>query len=206
MNKSSVAIVTILALGLGFGVAWMVRQSQPIQLEAGTWFGEQARALPDFELIDQNGETFTGDDLLGKWQLLFFGYTHCPDICPNSLQTLADTIKAFDDRDISDALQVIFVTVDPERDSPEILKSYVEYFNPSFIGATGSTENLDQLTRSIGISYLRNQQGADETNYEVAHSTAFVLLNPSVEFAAVFSAPHDSRLLASDLTKIIQRY
>ena len=161
---------------------------------------------PEFELVNQDGEAFNRDDLLGKWHLIFFGYTHCPDICPSSLQTLADTTTAIKDEDVSDALQVIFVSVDPDRDKPELLKDYVQYFNPGFIGATGTVPNLDQLTRSIGVSYFLDRSNLDQTSYEVAHSAAFVLLNPSVQFAGLFSAPHDSLALARDITKLVERY
>lgn len=206
MKKSTIAIVALLALGIGFSVAWVARQSQPIKLEAGTWFGDQARALPDFELVDQNGKPLLRDDLQGKWHLIFFGYTHCPDICPTSLQIMADMVKAIDDKDVSNALQVIFVSVDPERDSPEILKSYVEYFSPDFIAVTGTQPNLERLTRSVGVTYFVDKHETDQTSYEVGHSSAFVLLNPSVQFAGLFGAPHDSQPIANDLTKIIERY
>lgn len=206
MKKTTIATVAITALVIGFGVAWIARQSQPIKLEAGTWFGDQARALPDFELIDQNSNRLVRDDLRGKWQLMFFGYTHCPDICPTSLQTMADMVKAIDDRDVSNTLQIVFISVDPERDSPEILKAYVEYFNPEFIAATGTVADLNRLTRSIGVSYSIDRANVDQLSYEVAHSSAFVLLDPSVQFAGIFGAPHDSQAIAKDLTKIIERY
>ncbi len=206
MKISSITIVAILAMAIGFGIAWFVRQSQSIKLEAGTWFGNQASALPDFKLIDQNGNKLARDDLRGKWQLVFFGYTHCPDICPTSLQTLADVVKAIDDKDVSKALQIVFVSVDPDRDRPEILKSYVEYFNPEFVGATGTATDLEKLTGAIGVGYFLDRSGDDQVSYEVAHSSAFVLLNPSVQFAGIFGAPHDSQAIARDLTKIIERY
>ncbi len=206
MKKSSIAIVTILALVTGISLSWIASQSQPIKLESVTWFGDQARALPDFELVDQNGKIFTRGDLQGKWQLLFFGYTHCPDICPTSLQTMADMTRAIDDSDVSNALQVLFVSVDPDRDTPEILKNYVEYFNPAFTGATGTQANLDRLTRSVGVSYFLDRQSTDQASYEVSHSTAIILLDPSVKFAGVFSSPQDSRAMASDLTKIIGHF
>ncbi len=206
MKKSTIALVAVLALTTGVLVAWALKQAQPVKLEAGLWFSDQARALPEFELVNQDGETFNRDDLLGKWHLIFFGYTHCPDICPSSLQTLADMTAAINDEDVSNALRVIFVSVDPDRDKPALLKDYVQYFNPGFIGATGTAPNLDQLTRSIGVSYFIDRSDVDQTSYEVAHSAAFVLLNPSAQFAGLFSAPHDSQALARDLTKLVERY
>ena len=206
MKRSTIVIVAILALCIGAITAWSIQQSQPVKLSAGMWFGDQARALPEFELINQDGQRFTRDDLKGKWHLVFFGYTHCPDICPTSLQTLADMVNAIDDADVSKALQVMFVSVDPDRDTPELLKKYVEYFNPEFIGATGTEPNLQQLTRSIGISYFLERQNSDQEAYEVGHSAAFVLLNPDTQFAGLFGAPHDSNAIAQDLIKLIERY
>lgn len=204
MKKSGIAIVAILAFGIGAGLSWITARVQPVQLEVGTWLGDQARTLPDFELIDQNGKIFARDDLQGKWQLLFFGYTHCPDICPMSLQTLADSVKAIDDPDVSDTLQVIFVSVDPQRDNPQRLKRYTEYFNPDFVAATGTVTDLNRLTRSLGMTYAVNQTDSHQDNYEVSHSAAFVLLNPEVKFAGIFGPPHDSQAIARDLIKVIE--
>ena len=206
MKKSTIALVAVLALTTGVVVAWAIKQSQPIKLEAGLWFGEQSRDLPEFELVNQDGASFTRDDLQGKWHFIFFGYTHCPDICPSSLQTMADMTAAIKDEDVSKALQVIFISVDPDRDKPEILKNYVQYFNPGFIGATGTVPNLDNLTRTIGISYFLNRESADQVSYEVAHSAAFVLVNPSAQYAGLFSAPHDSQIMARDITKLVEHY
>lgn len=206
MKRSTIVIVAILALCIGATTAWLIQQSQPVKLSAGMWFGDQARALPEFELVNQEGQKFTRDDLKGKWHLVFFGYTHCPDICPTSLQTMADMVNAIDDADVSKALRVMFVSVDPGRDTPELLKNYVEYFNPQFIGATGTEANLQLLTRSIGISYFLERENADQEVYEVGHSASFVLLNPDTEFAGLFGAPHDSNAIAQDLIKLIERY
>ncbi|MCP4433410.1 MAG: SCO family protein [Gammaproteobacteria bacterium] len=206
MRKSNIIVIAVLAMTIGFSIAWIARQSQPIELEAGMWFGEQSRALPEFELIDQNNNKLIQTDFQGKWHLVFFGYTHCPDICPSSLQTMADIVKLIDDKDVTKSLQIVFISVDPDRDSPEILKPYVEYFNPNFIGATASANNLERLTASIGIAYFVDKKDSDQVSYEVGHSSAFVLINPAVEFSGLFSAPHDSRKIAGDLTKIIERY
>lgn len=206
MRKSHIVAVAILALIVGFTVAWVARQSQPVKLESATWFGEQSRALPDFELVDQNNNKLLPADLKGKWHLLFFGYTHCPDICPASLQTLAQAVSQIDDTDVVNSLRIVFVSVDPDRDTPSVLKRYVEYFSPSFIGATGSDDNLGRLTKSIGIAYFIDKTDPQQVNYEVGHSSGFVLINPQVEFSGLFSAPHDSRKIANDLIKIIERY
>ena len=205
MNKSSIAIVAIIALVGGFAMSWYEHDNRPIELESGTWFGEQARALPDFELLDQRREKLTRAQLQGHWSLMFFGYTHCPDICPISLQTLAEMVAAIDDPDVVEALQVYFISVDPERDSPELLAEYASYFNADFNAATAAPEQLAVLTQSLGISHaLRNKTDAS-SDYDVDHSAAIVLINPRAEFAGLFGAPHDASAMARDMTRIIER-
>jgi protein SCO1/2 len=204
MNKSSIAIVALVALIGGFAVSWYLSSNKPIELEAGLWFGDQARSLPEFELVDHNNASLTRSSLLGKWSLIFFGYTHCPDICPASLQTLSDMVAAIEDPDVLDAVRVYFVSVDPERDKPEILASYVTYFNAGFIGATAALEKLTPLTRSLGIAHdIRNKSEASP-GYDVDHSSAIVLINPQAEFAGLFGAPHDALVMARDLTRIVE--
>jgi protein SCO1/2 len=204
MNKSSIAIVALVALIGGFAVSWIINSNKPVELEAGLWFGDQARALPEFELIDHNRNTLNRDSLNGKWGLMFFGYTHCPDICPITLQTMSDMVKAIEDPDVVKELSIYFVSVDPERDTPEILAGYVTYFNPDFTGATAPIEKLTPLTRSIGIAHQIRNKTDDKPEYDVDHSSAIVLINPQAEFAGLFSAPQDALVMARDITRIIE--
>jgi cytochrome oxidase Cu insertion factor (SCO1/SenC/PrrC family) len=206
MRKSAPYIIAVVALVLGLGGSWFAQNSKPIKLEVGRWFGEQARTLVDFELRDQNNQPFGEKQLKGKWSLLFFGYTHCPDICPISLQAMAEMMKAIDDKHVREDLQVAFISVDPARDTPALLKSYVEYFNPSFIGATAVLPELKKLTASIGIAHKLEKKSDDQESYLVSHSGAIVLLNPQAEFSGLFSAPHDALAMARDMTKIIEHY
>ena len=205
MNKSSIAIVAVVALLAGIGMSWYAHNARPIELEAGVWFGEQARARPEFELIDHNREPLTRDSFNGQWSLVFFGFTHCPDVCPIGLQALADMVRAIDDADVSKDLRVYFVSVDPERDQPEVLAEYVHYFNPEFNGATAELDKLTPFTRSLGIAHtIRNKtEGSDD--YDVDHSGAIVLINPHAEYAGLFGGPHDPMVMARDMTRIIER-
>tara|TARA_B110000259_G_scaffold45423_1_gene52657 strand:+ start:9452 stop:10072 length:621 start_codon:yes stop_codon:yes gene_type:complete len=206
MRRSAPYIIAVVALVLGLGGSWFAQNSKPIKLEVGRWFGEQARTLVDFELRDQNNQPFGEKQLKGKWSLLFFGYTHCPDICPISLQAMAEMMKAIDDKHVREDLQVAFISVDPARDTPALLKSYVEYFNPSFIGATAVLPELKKLTASIGIAHKLEKKSDEQESYLVSHSGAIVLLNPQAEFSGLFSAPHDALAMARDMTKIIEHY
>ncbi len=206
MNKSSIALLALVFVALGFGVAASIYYAvrTPVQLEQGLFFGDRARALPAVELVDHRGRRWTRDDLRGNWSLMFFGYTHCPDICPLALQTLADTMRNIDDPDVRGAVDVYFVSVDPERDTPARLADYVGYFDSDFVGLTAPLDRLRVLTQSLGIAHdFRNKTDGAE-RYDVDHSSAIVLINPEAEFAGIFGAPHDPVAMAGDLTKIVE--
>lgn len=204
MNKSSIAIVALIALVVGFAASWYVAQQRPVELESGLWFGEQARALPDFELIDHNGKALTREDFGRHWSLLFFGFTHCPDICPVALQNLSTMVTAIDDPDVTNALRVYFISVDPERDKPEVLRQYVSYFNPEFIGATAPMAQLRVLTGSLGIAHSVTNRVAGSPDYDVEHSGAILLINPDAEFSGLFRSPQDAHAMARDITRIVE--
>ena len=203
MKKVHLLIIAIISLSAGFSLSWIVFDSKPIALKAGHWFGDQATVLPEFQLLDHNNQSFGKPELAGKWSLMFFGYTSCPDVCPTSLQSLSDMMKAIGDEDVRRVLQVIFISVDPDRDTPAILKKYLQYFNSDFIGATANLADLDRLTKALGIMHSRDKTSEDQIDYGVSHSASILLLNPKAEFAGLFSAPHNSRAMASDLGKII---
>ena len=204
MNKSSIVIVAVIALASGIALSWAISMNRPVKLESGVWFGEQARALPEFELVDHNNQPFTRSSLNGNWNLMFFGYTHCPDICPNSLQMMSDMVKAIDDPDVVDEINVYFVSVDPDRDTQSLLSSYVTYFNPDFVGATAAVEKLKPLTGALGISHTIVNRVENNPSYDVEHSGAVVLINPEAEYAGLFSSPHDPIKLARDMTRIVE--
>ena len=135
---------------------------------------------------------------------MFFGYTHCPDICPASLQTMGEMLRAIDDADVARAVKVYFISVDPERDLPDLLASYVTYFHPDFTGATAPLEQLSVLTRSLGIAHEFRNKTEGNPVYDVDHSAAIVLINPRAEFAWLFTAPHDPLAMARYLTRIVE--
>lgn len=205
MKKLPLLAIALVALCSGLMISWLVYDTRPVTLEAGQWFADQAKALPQFQLVDHNNQSLGNPQLGGKWSLMFFGYTNCPDICPTSLQTLSDMMNAIDDSDVRNTIQVIFVSVDPERDSPEILKPYVQYFNEDFIGATAPLTELNRLTTVIGIGHSRDKSSEEASSYDVSHSSTIILINPAVEFAGVFSAPHNTPAMARDLVKIVER-
>ena len=185
----------LLAVGVGAGIALVQRTVEPPTLSAGTVLPEP-RELPAFALVDQAGRPFDGKRLEGRWSLLFTGFTHCPDVCPTTIALMADLNRRVAREDV----QFVFVSVDPERDKPEVVASYLAHFDPALVGATGTRAEMERLTAGLGLGQVRNPGAGDE--YTVDHSTAFVLIDPEARLAGYFSAPHDRDALAADLSRL----
>lgn len=145
------------------------------------------RTLPAFEALDQDGKAFTEMQLQGRWSVLFFGFTHCPDICPTTLAVLDKGREKLAEAAGDTPLQVMFVSVDPGRDTPEVLGPYVRYFNPAFIGVGGTGAQV--LVRQIGIPVALGPAQADGS-YSVDHSASLFVIDPRGRFVGVISAPH----------------
>ncbi len=138
-----------------------------------------------FTLVDQNGKTVDQSVLAGKWTAVFFGYTYCPDICPLTLQSLAQTKKAMGDK--SKDLQIVFITVDPARDTPDALKAYLDSggFPQGVIGLTGSQSQVDVAEKAYGVTAERQEGKAG--GYTFNHSASIFLMNPKGEYASVLT-------------------
>lgn len=156
-------------------------------------FSAPREVLP-FELVDHRGETFTRDDLVGKWSMVFPGFTFCPDICPTTMAQLGQMWEYLDDKPKKD-LQVIMLSVDPNRDTVEKLGQYVPYFNEEFIGLTGNLGTIANLATQMNIAFdIINPEEAPDS-YDVAHSGNIVLLNPDGNYQGFFKPPFDPAIL-----------
>ena len=129
----------------------------------------------DFQLTDQNGQVRSMKDFAGKVVVLFFGFTQCPDVCPTTMSELAEVKKALGAD--GDKLQAIFVTVDPERDTPEVLKAYMANFDPSFVGLSGTPEQLAAMAKDYKV-YFKKVEGKTPTSYTMDHSAASYIYDP----------------------------
>jgi protein SCO1/2 len=198
MRHAPVWIAVFAAVAVGAGIALFQRSHPPLVLRAGTAL-PQSRAIPEFSFTDQRGRPFSRASLKGHWTLLFTGFTNCPDVCPTTLALMAE-LK----RDVArDDLRFLFVSVDPERDTPEAIGRYLAHFDPGFIGATGSREETEKFTAGLGLAQVRNPGVGGE--YTVDHSTAFVLLDRDGRLAGYFQAPHIRTALAADLAALPKR-
>lgn len=197
---ATLAAIAVAAAIAGMVVASFVFTPQPsAKLVSGTML-QETRPLPEFTLSGLDGKSFTKADLKDGWSLIFVGFTHCPDVCPNTMGVLKNVAAKL--RTEQRPLQVVLLSVDPERDKPEQLASYVRYFNPAFTAATGATEELDKLSRAMGFAYVK-VPGATPESYTIDHSTALILVNPKAEVAAYFTAPLKTDALAADLAALI---
>jgi protein SCO1/2 len=181
------------ALG-GFLLAGEVDSSRPV-LASGTWLTDP-KPIDDFHLIDSQGRSFTRAALMGHPTLIYFGFTHCPDECPD---TLAELVRVKRDAAVP-GLQVILVTVDPERDTPAVLAGYLRQFDPSFLGLTGNPAGLRRLAAALGIGITRvNLPGG---GYDFDHTMAILLFDARAREVAVFTPPFDVRQLTLSLRRV----
>jgi len=162
------------------------------------------RTIQPFELTDHNGKLFNQDSLKGNWSFIFFGYTNCPDLCPNTLSMMnLMAVKIETNQPDKQIPRFIMVSVDPERDTVKQLASYIPYFNNAFIGLTGkSSPQIDAITKQFGIPYFIKKKSANDTEYAVEHSGAILLVNPDGNLHALFSGPHDPTKLISEFNLI----
>ncbi|MDA9982478.1 SCO family protein [Gammaproteobacteria bacterium] len=160
------------------------------------------RPLQPFVFKDQTGKLFTQAELEGKWSFLFFGYTYCPDICPTTLTVLTSMIDSLEIQSAStEDVQVVFVSVDPQRDKPEILEKYLSYFHDDFIGITAGQEETRVFADQFGAMFFKEQNMGPD-NYLMAHTSSIFLVGPGVEVVASFSPPHDPGTIASQFQAI----
>ncbi|TLY49100.1 MAG: SCO family protein, partial [Gammaproteobacteria bacterium] len=164
------------------------------RLASGTWL-PQAKAIAPFRLTDTTGRPFTRADLGGAPTLMFFGFTHCPEVCPTTLMKLAQVRK----RAALDSLRVLFVSIDPQHDSAPLLGTYVHAFDPAFLGLTGDAASILALTADFGVAASRVPlPGGD---YTMDHSAVLFLLDARARIAAIFTPPFEVPALTADLRR-----
>lgn len=154
----------------------------------GLYLHEMPRNFGEIRLLDHHNQAFTRARLQGKWTLVFFGFTYCPDVCPTTMTFLNELVTQLEGTEAEDT-QVVMVTVDPARDTVEQLASYVPYFNPGFIGVTGEFLDIHRFATALNTPF-RKVPGQDE-NYQVDHSANVVLINPRGDYHGFFKAPLD---------------
>lgn len=197
-------IASIIALTAGWWLStYLFDNVADLEDLHGLRFSEP-RALTPFALTDHHGAEFGVDRLKDKWSYMFFGYTHCPDVCPTTMSVLNSVASRLANSKIP--VQYIFVSIDPDRDTPEQLGQFVSYFNGEFLGVTGTEQGLESLTRQLGVAYMRVPGEKDTENYLMDHTASVLLFDPDGRFHANYSPPLDPAGISEDLPRLVKAY
>lgn len=205
MNKASIlaaALIVGVAFAAGIYFSAVSRDSGETPDIAGFLWPDPPRLAP-FSLDRANGELITENDLKGRWTLIFFGFANCPDVCPTTMNVLNEVVANFRaEPEISTNLQVMFVSVDPERDSPHTLQSYVGYFNEDFIAATAQDERLEAFAKQFGVLHMKVKTGIPDA-YTVDHSASILMVSPGLDYVGIFSQPHEAQDISERIRRIV---
>ena len=171
--------------------------------DLGLYLIEPARDLGSFNLIDTNEKEFLPQDFKGKWNVLFFGFTFCPDICPITMRMLSRIEKEIDSQEL-DKIRIFLVTVDPVRDNPNQLKIYLKNFSENFTGLTGGLDQIYNFATRVNAPFTPINNSKDPY-YTVDHTGSIVLIDPDGNYAGFFRAPHNQDKIKKALLEIIRR-
>lgn len=194
-------VATGVLLGLAAIFFWMARESSRPEIETvDSYFLPAAIPAPSFTLTAQDGRRVSSDDFPNRNLVVFFGYTFCPDVCPLTLTHLAQAFRLLEEE--GDRIQVLLVSVDPERDSPERLEGYLDNFHPSFIGLTGTEEEIREVADAFGAYFARVGEGDD---YTVDHTARSFVMNRAREIVLTFPITATPQEMARDLETLLTR-
>jgi len=221
MSKSTLSILVIFLISIGLAVFSVNTDDyQPLkkQLKVSHILHNTNKKLPDFSLIDHNKQVFDNARLKGKWTLLTFIYTHCPDVCPTVLMDMSMLKSSLIKKDIE--AEFVVITFDPLRDTPEVLKTYVTHFDKNFLGVSGEQKQIDQLIKPFGTYYERSVEidgksviipngqpmPKDTTGYSINHTAWLYLISPDGQIFAGFPTPHTPSSMAKDIELPVKSY
>lgn len=191
-------IVLVILLILLLGLV-LLRPGAP-QTQAVRSVGGPGPEIAEFQLTDQSGAAITKKDVLGKPAVLFFGFTYCPDVCPTTLASMTGFLKQLGPD--ADRIGAFFVSVDPERDTPEVLASYLAAFDPRIRGLTGAPEEITKLTKSLGIYFKKVDTGSG--GYTVDHSALIVQLDSEGRFFGTIAYEEDPQAAMDKLRRLVR--
>ncbi|WP_111978954.1 SCO family protein [Algibacillus agarilyticus] len=200
MSNKIYVVVLLIALLLGSLSQVFLFKSDPADNLENIRVYQPVRPVGEFNLSQHTGMNFQQSELLGRWTFLFLGYTHCPDICPTTMLSLAAVYPEL--KAIKDNVQVVMISADPQRDSLAVLKEYVPFFHPEFIGVTAPHPQLLPFTQRLGLVYSMTE-GENKSNYLVNHSASIVLINPEGNIAALIKPDFTKQPPSVDFKSLI---
>lgn len=179
------------------------RDISEVRRLSGSLLYPEPKPLPEFVLARSDGSSLSRSDWTGGWRLVFFGFTHCPDVCPTTLTTIKVALAKLKTERPQAQVGVSFVSVDPARDLPEQLGNYVHYFNSEFEAATGSDEQLLALTRAVGVLYTKEPTGPGPLDYTIDHTASILIIDPKGRLAGLMRPPHQIEAIVADLQTLL---
>jgi protein SCO1/2 len=191
-------ILTMIAAAAGVAAAVLLLGGRELELRSGSVL-DAPRPVGEFVLTDQHQRPFTLESLKGNWNLLFIGFSHCPDVCPTTLAIMGQVEARV--RASGREVTAVFVSVDPERDTPDLLQRYVGHFSAYMLGVTGSRDQLERICSDLGFAYVKVPQGGGR--YTVDHSGALALIDPQARVVGYFSPPFEVDRLVADLVRLL---
>lgn len=195
-----IVLLAVLAAIAGFLLARQQAPAPAPTVTSLTLYGA-AQPLPEFQFERALGGSFAKQDLQGKLTLMFFGFTHCPDICPTTLATMREIETRLQGDPALARLQMVFITVDPQRDTAEVLAEYTRFFSANVIALRASDEELARLSKSLGVVYDLRKDA--DGNVQVDHSVQISLIDPQARMIGVIRPPHDGARIAQDLKLLV---
>ena len=202
MQARNIIVILVLGAAIAAGLALALRNTgRPAAPLAATVL-PVGNELPDFALLDHDGKPVDRTVFEGQWDVVFFGFTNCPDICPATMTVLGQAKRQLAAQGREPLPRVVLVSVDPERDTPEAMARYIAYFGDDNLGLTGDLDELGKLTDALGVFFQKS--GDDDVAYGVDHSTVVLLIDPRGRLKALFTAPHDVANLVHDLPLIME--
>ena len=200
-KKRPTGMIVLLLILIGT-VAIAYKYKDQSQNGQGTVEKEVSLIGGPFTLTDHNGNEFTEQNLLGRYSLVFVGYTFCPDVCPTTLSDLGETMNLLGED--GEKVKAVFISIDPERDKPADLKEYVAYFHPNVLGVTGTPEQIAKAAKAYRIYYAREKsEDTSDEDYTMSHSSIVYLMGPNGKFLTHFSYGTDSTKMAQKILEMM---
>lgn len=210
-SSSRLRLIALLALVAGIvllaaaAVFWLRPTPPGPAAESGVVRVAEGAAIGGpFQLVDQNGRSVTQADFAGKFMLIYFGFTYCPDVCPTELQVMGNAMDALDPADAARVVP-IFITVDPKRDTPEQLKGYVAAFHPKMIGLTGTPEQIAAVAKAYKVYYSKQPNAAAPDDYSVDHTSFVYLMGPDGVLRSMFRSGASAKTMAGEIKTQIRK-